>query len=387
MSDINYSSPLPENEKPKATGSTDARSSVSAGSVNLNTETAISLKDLILKMQEWGKYLRSKWLIVLIAGFIGGLSGLTYAFFKKPVYHAELSFALEDEQTVGGLGGALGLASQFGFDLGGGGGGAFSGDNLLELMKSRTMVQKTLLTSVVINGKPQTLAELYINYNKLREEWGNKPILNNIQFLPSQDSGNFTRIQDSLLGEFHKSIIRNNLSVTKVDKKLSIVSVKINSENELFSKYFTEVLVSEVADFYIETKTRKGSQNVTILQHQTDSVRRQLNYAIAGVAMTVDANPNANPARQVLRVPSQRRQVDVQANQAILMELVKNLEISKVSLRKETPLIQIIDKPVLPLEKSKIGRITAALIGFAVFSFLIVLYLISRRIFIGVLRA
>jgi hypothetical protein len=36
--------------------------------------------------------------------------------------------------------------------------------------------------------------------------------------------------------------------------------------------------------------------------------------------------------------------VDVQANTAILTELVKQSELAKVTLRKETPLIQIIDR-------------------------------------------
>ncbi len=65
---------------------------------------------------------------------------LTYAWSKKPIYKAELSFALQDEKSGGGLDSALGLASQFGIDLdGGGAGGEFSGDNLLELMKSRSI--------------------------------------------------------------------------------------------------------------------------------------------------------------------------------------------------------------------------------------------------------
>ncbi len=53
----------------------------------------------------------------------------------------------------------------------------------------------------------------------------------------------------------------------------------------------------------------------------------------------------------VRRAPSAKRQVDVQANKAILTELVKQTELAKVTLRKETPLIQIIDRPILPLMK------------------------------------
>jgi uncharacterized protein involved in exopolysaccharide biosynthesis len=43
--------------------------------------------------------------------------------------------------------------------------------------------------------------------------------------------------------------------------------------------------------------------------------------------------------------------------------LVKNLEISKVSLRKETPLIQVIDKPVYPLIKKRISALKGVVIS------------------------
>jgi uncharacterized protein involved in exopolysaccharide biosynthesis len=347
----------------------------------LNTSDEISLKELILKLGEWWRFLLSKWVIILIAGIVGGAIGLTYAYLKKPIYKAELSFALQDEKSGGGLSGALGLASQFGIDLGGGAGGEFSGDNLLELMRSRSMVEKTLLTTDSINGKRETLAELYINFNDLRKKWDGKPGMDNIRFLPGADHSKFSLKQDSLLGVFHKDLIKNNLSVDKVDKKLTIISISVSSTNEMFSKYFTEVLEKVVSDFYIQTKTEKSSKNVVILQRQVDSVRRALNTAISGVASSIDAAPNPNPALQTLRVPSQRRQVDVQANTAILTELVKNLEIAKMSLLQETPLIQVIDRPILPLDKEKFGHIKGMIMGGFLFVFLSVIALVSNKIY------
>jgi len=137
----------------------------------------------------------------------------------------------------------------------------------------------------------------------------------------------------------------------------------INIKDELFSKYFAEILVKKVSDFYIDTNTKNSSQTVLVLQRLTDSVRNELNSAITGVASTSDINPNPNPSLQILRVPSQRRQVDVEANGAMLTELVKNLELAKISLRKETPLVQIIDTPILPLEQEKIGKLKGPIIG------------------------
>jgi hypothetical protein len=50
-----------------------------------------------------------------------------------------LTFALEEGESCGG-GSLSGLASQFGYNIGGSGGGAFTGYNLLELMKSRRLI-------------------------------------------------------------------------------------------------------------------------------------------------------------------------------------------------------------------------------------------------------
>src|SRR6185312_2287823 len=317
-----------------------------------------------------------------IAGILGGALGLIYAYFKKPIYTAELSFALQDERSGGGLGNALGLASQFGIDLGGGNAGCeFSGDNLLELMKSRSMVEKALLTPVVVKDKTETLAELYIEFNKIRKDWKKKPELKGIRFLPGADRSKFTLSQDSVLGLFHKALITNNLTVNKLDKKLSIISLSVKSTNELFSKNFAEVLAKVVSDFYIQTKIKKGTQNVAILQRQTDSVRRMLNMAISGVASSIDAAPNANPSLQTLRVPSQRRQVDVQANTLILGELVKNLEIAKMSLLQQTPLIQIIDRPIFPLDKKRVGKLKGIAVGGIIGGFLAVMALFFLRKF------
>jgi hypothetical protein len=295
----------------------------------LDKHEEVSLKELILKIRKFWRYLLTKFVVILLAGVIGGAIGFAYSYFKKPVYVARLSFALEDEKNSS-LGGAAGLASQFGFDLGGGGGGAFSGDNLLELMKSRSMVEKALLTTIDVGAKKETLVEFYISYNKFREKWANNPKLKSISFLPNTDRAGFSMQQDSILGTFYQSIVTGGLVVDKIDKKLSIINLSFSSENEIFSKRFVEILAKTVSDFYVDTKTKKTVQTVILLQHQTDSVRKELNNAINGVASSYDNVPNANPGRQLLRAPSQHKQVDVEANKAIFTELVKNLEASKV---------------------------------------------------------
>lgn len=340
----------------------------------------ISLKELLEKAKKLWKYLLYQWKVIIISGLVGASLGLAYSFSKSPIYTATLSFALEDEKSGGGLGGALGLASSFGIDLGGGGGSIFTGSNLTELFKSRSMVEKTLLSPVVVEGKTISLAEMYIKNNKWRKNWIDNPKLAGLEFLPTVNRKYFTRVQDSIMGKIYENLSKGGLTVDQKDKKISIINIDVTSQNELFAKYFCEALAKQVSDFYIATKSKKARINMAILQRQTDSIRRELNAAITGVAVANDNTFNLNPALNVRRTPSAKRQVDVQANTAILTELVKQTELAKVTLRKETPLIQVIDRPILPLAKERLGKLKALVIGGGIFGFLAVLILLLKKI-------
>lgn len=341
----------------------------------------ITLKELLLKAKEWYTFLISKWKIIVLAGTIGALLGLGYSFYKKPIYTASLTYAVEDGKASGGLGGALGLASSFGLDLGGSSGGAFSGSNLMELFKSRAMVEQTLLAPVTQNNKTISLAEMYIQDKKWREKWEEKPALKTITFLPNIDRAKFTRVQDSIFGVIYKELSTESLTVEQKDKKVAIGTITMRCTNEYFAQQFNLALTQTVIDFYVETKSKRAKENMDILVRQTDSIRGELNGAITGVAVANDNTFGLNPALNVKRVPSARRQVDVQANTAILTEIVKQAELAKVTLRKETPLIQIIDQPILPLPKEKFGKAKGILLGCILAGFLTILGLIVRRIF------
>ncbi|MEI8129446.1 MAG: Wzz/FepE/Etk N-terminal domain-containing protein [bacterium] len=340
----------------------------------------ISLKEVLIKMKYWCLYLISKWVIILLFGLLGGAIGYYYAFIQKPVYTATLSFALEDEKSGGGLLGAMGLASSLGIDLGTSAGGAFNGANLIELMKSRTLIERALLNPIIVAGKTSSLVEYYIEFSKLRKLLDRNPRLTKIHYLIEDNRSLFSLQKDSILGEIYNIIAFGGvLSVSQKDKKISIISVDVKTENEYFSKTMAESIVKEVSDFYIDTKSKKAKTNVAILQKQVDSIRNELNAAISGVAQASDNTFNLNAAFNIKRAPSTRRQVDVQANSSILIQLVTNLELAKVTLLKETPLIQVIDKPILPLKKEQVGKLKSLILFGTFFSFSVIGFLIIRK--------
>jgi uncharacterized protein involved in exopolysaccharide biosynthesis len=342
----------------------------------------ISLKELILKIKEWYNFLLTQWKLIVLMGLVGGAIGFTYAYFQKPVYKASLTFAMEDEKSGGGgLSGALGLASSLGIDLGTSAGGAFAGANLVELMKSRKLVEKTLLSPITVNGKTQSLADYYLEFSEMKKGWDQKPLLKGLSFPIDADRTKFTLQQDSILKGLAAGMAKNNLTIAQKDKKISIINIDVSANNEQFAKSFCETLAFETSEYYVEIKSKKARMNVEILQKQTDSIRAELNSAITGVATAADNVFNLNMAMNVKRTPGARRQVDVQANTAMLTSLVTNLEMSKMALRKETPLIQIIDRPIFPLEKEKVGKLKSLVLGGFLAGFLTVLYLVFTTLY------
>jgi Chain length determinant protein len=360
---------------------------------NVNAQDdEISLKELIHKIREWWRYLLSKWMIILFFGLLGGALGFAYAYYKKPIYTATTTFVLEDEKGGGGLGNLAGLASMAGVDLGGGGGGIFQGDNILGLYKSRSMLEQTLMSNVDIDGKRQLLVDYYIQFNQLRKDWAENPDLTKLKFksdtLP--DGGIVikpNRLRDSVLSVIVDDINKNYLTVAKPDKKLSTIQVDVKAKNEVFAKSFNDALVKNVNEFYIRTKTKKTLENVLILQYKTDSVRKVMNGAIYSAVAVADATPNLNPTRQVQRVvPAQRAQFSAESSKAIYTEMVKNLEMTKMSLLKETPLLEVIDQPIYPLKIEKFGKLKGIVIGGLLFGFLTALFLVFKYVVNKILR-
>lgn len=347
----------------------------------LNEGEGLSFYDLWHHCKKAFLFLRSRYMLVFLIGLIGCTFGFLRSYLSKPVYIAKLSYVVEGQNSSGaGLGG---LATQFGFNIGGGGSGSgvFSPNNLLDLMKSRILLEKVLLSTATINNQSKTLAEFYIDTEDLRKKkWyksGAYP--DTVLFPVNVDPSKFSLTQNQILESIISNIGANNLE-TKLKSKLSTINeMTFSSKNEDFSLIMLKRIVKELTDLYVQTKTQKSKSNVLLLQFQADSIRRELNQNIGVVAKIADETFNLNPALNSVKVPSSKKQIDLQANTVILGQLLQNLEMAKVTLMQETPLIQIIDEPRKPLSVIRVGLIKSIFIFGSLFIVLISVLLLTSR--------
>lgn len=336
----------------------------------------ISLKDFIIQTRSWFRYVLSKWLIVLLVAVCVASLGIIYALRSDPQYTASVSFVLST--SSGSSNSLLGLASQFGIDLRSGTEDVFAGDNIIALMKSRRMVQEALLKKP--DGGNKTLLNILTEEKEMNKGWEKEERLKNAYPFPDSQS-NMTLVQDSLFREIYDMVVEEMLDVSKPEKSQSIYVASTVSTNETFSFYFTKNLVNATSGFYIRTKTSTARQNLDMLQGEADSLRNMLGASITSIGAETDKTFNLNPAFQVQRSGIQQNQVRASALGTAYGEVLKNLEIAKISLQKETPLYQVIDEPVLPLKMSKASVIIFCIIGGMIGGFIIVFYLTIKRFF------
>lgn len=316
-----------------------------------DNEEFYSFNDNIIATKLFLKYLlKNKIYVLVIILLFAGLGVFGYYLIKKPKYEAVCTFILEEKQN--GVGGLSGLASQFGLDVGSGGGSLFAGDNILEILRSRNIIQQALL-SKIDSGSNKKLIDLFIEFKGWKNKWSDNKRLHDINFFSvSSKTPSLSLQQDSILALVHKNLTEKSLSIERLVKKGSLIKVSVTLENDVFAKLLVERIIDDAKSMYVQIKTNNSNANVLRLEKKADSLLRLLNarsYQTAG-SIVIDANP----AVRTVAVPAEINQRDKVVLQTLYGEVVKNLELSRITLMQQTPVIEILDAPTYPLiDKSK----------------------------------
>lgn len=317
------------------------------------------MSQVLIRISEIKDYLLSKWKQFILFAIVFGVFGLALSFLLKPKYKADLTFVLEESKSESPLSAYAGIASQFGFDMGAlGGSNAFSEDNLTELLRSRKIVEEALLNKNKFEEKEDLLVNYFMD-SPLLNKWTDDELIGPLRFADERSS--YTKQQDSLLFEIYLMVTEKYLTVKNISAKSSILQVECVSKDELFSKCLVENLVKSVTDFYITNKTQRSRETVTFVQKRTDSIAGALAGAELRLAKFKDSRHSIIKAEGYLEEIKLTR--DVQILNVMYGEAVKNLELSKVTLLNQTPLIQVIDKPILPLEVVEISPLKGIVFG------------------------
>tara|TARA_X000001036_G_scaffold81789_1_gene73598 strand:+ start:3126 stop:4196 length:1071 start_codon:yes stop_codon:yes gene_type:complete len=313
-------------------------------------EERISFRDFIDKVKGLIHYLLLHWKKIVLGSLIIAFLRISYEIFRDPIYTAETTFIIEvGEGDMSQLGS---LASVVGINLNGISDDSqlFDTDHIVELYKSYKMLKLAFLSRAG-DAESERLITRFARGKKLLKRWHRDDELENFSFeIAETDMG---VKHDSLLIEVIDDFKKEQLIIAKPNRRLMILSVKVEDDDALFAEKFNTVLVKIVNQFYESTSTKKTGENLKILQSQADSTRIILDHLLDQLATISELQPNPNPLYYTNQVPFQKLQIDIEASAAVYEEIVKNLEMAKITHRNKKPLIQIIDEPVRPLQIDK----------------------------------
>lgn len=312
-----------------------------------------TLGDWMLNLQNIGPVLRKRWRGLLLFAIVGSVLGLWYGMIHPKKYQAEMTIAVEDDDSNGWQN----LLQQFGIDVGGNNpGGIFKGDALIRLFSTRSMVERTLMQKIEFgDGKAGTLANRLWPQTKMAKSEAFK----DFSFPAHRDE--FTPLHDSAMMLLYRYTAEEVISADKPERKLSLIMLRATHTDKYFAHAYVNAAIDQTANYYVELLTSKAKSNLRVLRREADSVQMLMQQNLMNSANSSDLN--INPNRASLRIDQNRALVELQVSVTLYGEIIKNLKLAEIGMRKQTPIIQIVDYPQFPLIQVGMSRLMWAAIG------------------------
>ena len=352
----------------------------------LATQDEVTLRDLFLKSREYALEAFRYWYVpAFFILLIGGYKLYQYFNFI-PVYPAKITFSVDEDEG----GGSTGLSTVLGqFGLGGIRPTRYNLDKILELSKSRRVIQQTLFHKITIDGKEDYLVNhlLRIYQHEIVVKAEGK---DGLQFYFTHDSlPGFDRHENEVLLIVYNFIIGppgkpgKALVSAEYNEDTNIMSLMATTKNEVLSLELSNGMFESLSNYYISKTIEKQVKTYKIVTAKRDSivgVLKSYEYQLANFRDT-----HRSLQMRTDQVEEFRLQRQVTALSAMYAEVLKNTEVADFSLRVKTPFIQVIDAPILPLGPIQLSLIRQLLIGIIMGGALGLALVIGRKILIDIL--
>lgn len=349
----------------------------------ISPEEQFTLKDIVVKLVKFKDLVVRNWKKLLIGALVGCALGFAFDFFtKKPdVFTANILFNMENGATPGESGGLAGIASAFGISTGGASNASvFSGDNFMELLKTHSIYNRALLEMVDYKGQKVIFANLFLKKSGAPQiEWKKDESLQKFSF-KHNDYSKFTvdeKAKIRLIQMFLDNVTSVKLGNT-LNKKSTFLTMAVTTRNDTLSHIWAKTFLNTLSSLYIESKTKKTKELLSIVERRVDSLKHELYGTQRRYAQLVDQNQQV--IMQQGLIEQQRLSSNTGQLQSMYFDAVRSLDQLRFSMVKEAPLLTIIDDSELPIGADFVvnnrGRYIGAFIGFI----LMLLYVAIQKV-------
>lgn len=340
-------------------------------------EKEVSFRDIVLKGRSYFYEVLRYWYIPAAFALIGaGYKAYKYSN-HLPVYNAQVTFSI-DEDEGGSSSGLTGMLSQMGLGVRP---TRYNFDKILELSKSRRVVQETMFSRITVDGKEDFLANHIIRIYGIGANTDEDS--GEVMFFTHDSLPSFSREENELLKSVYGLIIgppKNPelaLLTAGYNEDSNIMSLNTSTKDETLSIELAQRIFSSLSNYYVNRAIEKAHRTYKIVSMKRDSVLGVLRSSEYQLANFEDRNRGL--IMRTDQVTKLRLQREITALAAMYAEVLKNTEVADFSLRSKTPFIQVIDMPIPPISPSKASFWRSIFMGTVIGGLLGVIFVAARK--------
>lgn len=339
---------------------------------NAHHSEDITLKELILKIQEYGREIIRNWFLICLIT----LPVLGYFVYKHisfiPTYRAELRFVVEGQG--GGGGGLSSILGSFGVKKA----GKLNPYKILEIGRSSNLFESIIFKKYVGDTTlADRLVEEFYLLNRISKEDGPKLNFENYTLESNEEKRTFKKLIRLVWGMPGKR--DEAMSTFSYDEEKGIYSLNTSATDEELSIFLTEEVYKGIKIFFEDEMFENQKKSAEILSIKMDSIDKQKRSKVYELARFEDRNKGLLFTENGVRRKLLNQ--EIQALNIAYSELLRNYEMTDINLRNWQPLFMEVDSPFSPLSKKSSSLIINMIYGIISGIFIGILIVLFRRIF------
>jgi uncharacterized protein involved in exopolysaccharide biosynthesis len=301
------------------------------------------------------------------------LLGVAYALLASPEYTSTAQVVRETESDLPSLGGGLSALQGLGVNLGSISGSGLSADAYPNVLESRevrlAVVRDTFsfpdaegrMTYVDYVNRPPGLVGQVLQYT-LFLPWTVKDALSDPPVAPAGTDSTGAPVYPTEEEDKALRAIADRLSAS-VDAESGLMSVSVTAGGPGLSAALTQSFLRHLRQRIQELRTEKVRRNLRFVEQRFGEARRELEAAEEELAQFLERNQRITSAGLQFQEDRLRRQV--RFKEQLYSELQTQLTQTRLELRRQQPVVTVVEEPVPPLQRSAPRRTLIVLLCLA----------------------
>ena len=295
---------------------------------------------------------------VILITLLITLGGIYYALTAREEFVSTGKILPEYQSKAGGLGQFAGLASLAGIDVSsaaGGGSDAVRPDLYPDVLKSTPFFLELLKIKVrTKDNKEMLFSQFYDNFvldNKIEEKNTKINFPTSIQY-----------IAVSYQTENNLKDLRERIGAV-IDKKTGLITVTVKLPDPVVATIITDYGMNFLTNYITNYRTEKSKRDLNFLAERLDAAKGKYFNNQAKKAQYSDQYQLSMMKLQAADLQRERIESEYKISSTFYNSLLQKYEEAKLKVQQETPVIKVLEPPVVPNKRSEPKRAIIVLIA------------------------